>query len=77
MEHNGDVSPEKRAYADVTNRESARRSVRVSTKSGAGGSIGLVTQQLQSHDWGRKTVRIVKLVLKVVMQNDGDFVDLI
>jgi hypothetical protein len=30
-----------------------------------------------NHVTGRKTIRFVKLALKVVMQNDGDFVDVI
>jgi len=34
-------------------------------------------QQLQSCDWGRRTVRYVRLALKVVRQNDGDFLEVI
>jgi len=33
--------------------------------------------QLQTCDWGRRTLRFVGLRLKVVMQNDRDFVDVI
>jgi len=40
-------------------------------------SIRLLTQQLQSHDWGTRVLRFVRLVLNVVVQSDGDFVDLI
>jgi len=32
---------------------------------------------LQSRDWSSRTARFVRLVLKVLMQNDGDFVDII
>ena len=38
-------------------------------------NIRLHTNQLQSGDCGRKAVSFVILVLKVVMQNDEDFVD--
>jgi len=34
-----------------------------------------LTQQLQSCDWARRTVRFVRLVLKVFVQNNGDFID--
>jgi hypothetical protein len=33
--------------------------------------------QLRSRDWGRRAVRLMRLALKVVMQNDWDFVDVI
>jgi hypothetical protein len=32
--------------------------------------VGLLTLQLQSCDCGRRTVRLAKLVLNVVLQND-------
>jgi hypothetical protein len=55
----------------------ARRSVCFCNQSGGGASIRLLTWQLQSCDWGRRTVRFVRLALRVVKQNDGDFVDVI
>jgi hypothetical protein len=45
--------------------------------SGGGASISLLTQQLQTRDYGRKTVRFVRLALEVVTQTEGDFVDVI
>jgi len=55
----------------------ARRSVCCCSQSGGGASIGLLTQQLQSCDWDRRGVRFVRLALKAVMQNYGDFVGII
>ena len=55
----------------------ARRSVCLCTQSGGGASNRLLMQQLQSCDWGRRTVRYVRLALKVVRQNDGDFLEVI
>jgi len=37
--------------------------------------ICALMQQLQSCDWTRRTVSFVRLVLKVFMQNNGDFID--
>jgi len=31
------------------------------------------TYQRQSNDWGRRALSFVRLALKVVVQNDGDF----
>jgi len=36
-------------------------------------SIVLLTEQLLPRDWGRRSVRFVRLALKFVVQNDGDF----
>ena len=44
-------------------------------RSGRGASIRLLTLLVPSYYWSRRTVRFVKLALKVGMQNDGDFVD--
>jgi hypothetical protein len=38
---------------------------------------GFRTKQRQSCDLGRRPVRFVRLALKVVMQNDRDFINLI
>jgi hypothetical protein len=40
-------------------------------------SVFRAVKQLQSCDCGRRSIRFVRLALKVVMQNDGDFVDII
>jgi len=37
--------------------------------------ICVLTQQLQSREGARRTVRFVRLVLKVFVQNNGDFID--
>jgi hypothetical protein len=39
--------------------------------------VFLLTYELQSRDWGKKTVRFVGHALKFVMQNDRHFVDVI
>ena len=52
-------------------------SVDLSVPSGEGVSTRLLTYCLQSRDLGRRILRFLRLALKVVMQNDGDFVDVI
>jgi len=54
-----------------------RRSARFCSQNGWGACIGLLTSQLQSRHWGGRTVRFLWLTLKVVMQNDRDFLDII
>jgi hypothetical protein len=49
----------------------------VSVDSGGGASIIVLTLQLQSCDWGRRTVSFVRLGLKVDIQNDGDLMNVI
>jgi hypothetical protein len=44
-------------------------------QSGGGSGIRVSPQKLLSRDLARKTVRSVRLALKVVMQNDRDFVN--
>jgi len=44
---------------------------------GGGAGIGPLTEQLQSCDCGRRSVKCVRPALKVVTQNDGDCVDVI
>jgi predicted small secreted protein len=65
----------------VTIRESARRRVRVdqcdSAVSAVGVSVLVCLRSSCSHVTGRRAVRFVRLALKVVAQNDGDFVDVI
>jgi hypothetical protein len=46
-------------------------SVYFCSQSGGGASIRLLTYQLQSRNWGRR------VALNIVIQNDGEFVDLI
>ena len=58
-------------------RKSARRSVCFCNHNGGGASIRVISQQLQSCDRGRGIVMFVKLALKGVMQNGGDFVDVV
>ena len=55
----------------------ARRSVCFCSQSGGDASIGLITLQLQSCDWGRRAVGLVRLEQKVALQNDGDFTDVL
>jgi len=45
----------------------ARRSVCFCSQSDGGASIGLLTLQLQSCDWGKMAARFVRLALKVDM----------
>ena len=45
--------------------------------SDGGASTGLLTQKLKSRDWGRIAVRLVRLAVKFVVQNDRDFLDVI
>jgi hypothetical protein len=46
-------------------------------QSDGGASIRLLTWQLQSRDSSKRSVRFVRLALKVAMQNDRDFVNII
>jgi len=55
----------------------ARRSLCLCSWRGGGASVNLLTQKLQSCDWGREAVKFVRFTLKIAMQNDGDFVDVI
>jgi len=55
----------------------ARRSLCLCSWRGGGARDNLLTQQLQSCDWGKEAVRLVRFTLKVAMQNDGDFMDVI
>jgi hypothetical protein len=55
----------------------ARRSLCLCNWRVRGASVNLLTQQLQSCDWGKGAVRFVRITLKVATQNDGDFVDVI
>jgi len=55
----------------------ARRSVCFCSQVGGGASIRLLTLQLQSCNWNVRAVMFVTLAQKVVVQNYGDFVDVI
>ena len=55
----------------------AHRSLRFCSHRAASASIRLLASWLQSCDWSRGISRFVKLTLKVVMQNDGNLVDVI
>jgi len=57
--------------------KSCARSSCFLNRSGRGVGIGLLTEQLLSRDWGGRSVRFVRLALKFVVQNDGDFVEVI
>ena len=55
----------------------ARRSLCLCNWEDGGASVNLLTQQLQSCDLGKGAVNFVRFTMKISMQNDGDFVDVI
>jgi len=62
------------AWTDVKGWDSARSRVRVDQRVSA---VRAVEVQLLSRDWERSAVWFVRLALKLVVQNDRDFVDVI
>ena len=51
----------------------AQRSACLYKRRGRGASFRPLALQLQSCDGGRRTISFVRLALKVVVQNDGEF----